>query len=307
MRCIKCKEKAAIELRRHNSAYCTKHYLEFFRSQVTRSIKRHRMFTHQDKLLLAVSGGKDSLALWDVLLTGGYRAAGLHIDLGIGDYAAHSREITQDFAQKAGTDLIVVSLDSEYGMGVPQLSRALRRVPCSGCGLSKRYIFNRVAREQGFNVLVTGHNLDDEAATLMGNVLHWQIGYLGRQSPILESTHPHLIRKAKPLYTLTERETASYVFLRGIEFVEEECPHAEGASSILYKEALNHIEVESPGSKQQFVDGFLDRMRPLVREEESVELRECTQCSDPTTGEVCAFCRMWERARKRMGELASQS
>ncbi len=307
MRCIKCKEKAAIELRRHNSAYCTKHYLEFFRNQVTRSIKRHRMFTYQDKLLLAVSGGKDSLALWDVLLARGYRAVGLHIDLGIGDYSAHSREITQDFAQKAGADLIVVSLDSEYGMGVPQLSRALRRVSCSGCGLSKRYIFNRTAREQGFNILVTGHNLDDEAATLMGNVLHWQIGYLGRQSPILESTHPHLVRKAKPLYTLTERETASYVFLRGIEFVEEECPYAEGASSILYKEALNHIEVESPGSKQQFVDGFLDRMRPLVREEETVELRECTQCGDPTTAEVCAFCRMWERARKRMGEPASQS
>jgi uncharacterized protein (TIGR00269 family) len=305
MRCIKCKEKAAIELRRHNSAYCSKHYLEFFRSQVARSIKRHRMFTHRDKLLLAVSGGKDSLALWDVLLTGGHRAVGLHIDLGIGDYSAHSREITQDFARKAGADLIVVSLESEYGMGVPQLSRALRRVPCSGCGLSKRYIFNRVAREQGFNVLVTGHNLDDEAATLMGNVLHWQTGYLGRQSPILESTHPNLARKAKPLYILTERETASYVFLRGIEFVEEECPHAEGASSILYKEALNHIEVESPGSKQQFVDGFLERMRPLVREEESVELRECTQCGDPTTSEVCAFCRMWERARKRMGEPAT--
>lgn len=307
MRCIKCKEKAAIELRRHNSAYCSKHYLEFFRNQVTRSIKRHRMFTYQDKLLLAVSGGKDSLALWDVLLAGGYRAVGLHIDLGIGDYSAHSREITQDFAQKAGSDLIVVSLDSEYGMGVPQLSRALRRVSCSGCGLSKRYIFNRTAREQGFNILVTGHNLDDEAATLMGNVLHWQIGYLGRQSPILESTHPHLVRKAKPLYTLTERETASYVFLRGIEFVEEECPYAEGASSILYKEALNHIEVESPGSKQQFVDGFLDRMRPLVREEETVELRECTQCGDPTTAEVCAFCRMWERARKRSSKPTSQS
>ena len=301
MRCIKCREKAAIELRRHNSAYCAKHYLEFFRSQMAKSIKRHRMFTHKDRLLLAVSGGKDSLALWDVLMATGYQVVGLHIDLGIGDYSAHSRQVTESFARDAKVELIVVELEAEYGMGVPQLSRALRRVPCSGCGLSKRYIFNRVAREQGFDVLVTGHNLDDEAATLMGNVLHWQLGYLGRQSPALESTHPQLAKKVKPLYTLTERETASYVFLRGIEFVEDECPHAEGASSILYKEALNHIEVKSPGSKQQFLDGFLDRMRPLVRKEDVVELVECARCGEPTTAEVCAFCRMWELTRKRSG------
>jgi len=306
MRCIKCQEKAVIELRRHNSAFCRDHYLEFFRDQVAHSIRRHRMFTHEDRLLLAVSGGKDSLALWDVLLAQGYRAAGLHVDLGIGDYSKRSRRTTEAFAQERGTELIVVELEAEYGMGVPQLSRALRRAPCSGCGLSKRYIFNRVAREQGFDVLVTGHNLDDESATLTGNVLHWQLGYLARQSPVLESTHPRLVKKVKPLYTLAERETASYAFLRGIEFVEEECPYAKGASSILYKEALNHIEAESPGSKQQFVDGFLQRMRPLMQREETVELRECGRCGEPTTAEVCAFCRTWERALKHPDTKAGQ-
>jgi len=306
MRCIKCQEKAVIELRRHNSAFCRDHYLEFFRDQVAHSIRRHRMFTHEDRLLLAVSGGKDSLALWDVLLAQGYRAAGLHVDLGIGDYSKRSRRTTEAFAQERGTELIVVELEAEYGMGVPQLSRALRRAPCSGCGLSKRYIFNRVAREQGFDVLVTGHNLDDESATLTGNVLHWQLGYLARQSPVLESTHPRLVKKVKPLYTLAERETASYAFLRGIEFVEEECPYAKGASSILYKEALNHIEAESPGSKQQFVDGFLQRMRPLMQREETVELRECARCGEPTTAEVCAFCRTWERALKQADTKAGQ-
>jgi len=306
MRCIKCQEKAVIELRRHNSAFCRDHYLEFFRDQVAHSIRRHRMFTHEDRLLLAVSGGKDSLALWDVLLAQGYRAAGLHVDLGIGDYSKRSRRTTEAFAQERGTELIVVELEAEYGMGVPRLSRALRRAPCSGCGLSKRYIFNRVAREQGFDVLVTGHNLDDESATLTGNVLHWQLGYLARQSPVLESTHPRLVKKVKPLYTLAERETASYAFLRGIEFVEEECPYAKGASSILYKEALNHIEAESPGSKQQFVDGFLQRMRPLMQREETVELRECARCGEPTTAEVCAFCRTWERALKQADTKAGQ-
>lgn len=307
MRCITCKGNAVIELRRHRAAYCPEHYMDFFRNQVARSIRRHKMFTHQDRLLLAVSGGKDSLAAWDVLLKLGYRVTGLHIDLGIGDYSDHSREVTESFARLVDGELIVVDLEAEYGLAVPQLARALRRVPCSGCGLSKRYIFNRVARERGFNVLVTGHNLDDEAATLMGNVLHWQVGYLARQSPVLESTHPSLARKAKPLYLMTERETASYAFLRGIHFVEEECPHATGASSILYKETLNRIEAESPGTKQQFVDGFLDRVRPMVREEEAADLRECARCGEPTTTEVCAFCRMWDAARCRSGSVSPQA
>jgi uncharacterized protein (TIGR00269 family) len=299
LRCIKCKEKAVIELRRHNAAYCAPHYLDFFRNQVSRNVRRHHMFTHKDRLLLAISGGKDSLALWDVLLALGYQVTGLHVDLGIENYSSHSLETTKAFAQRAGPGLVVVDLAKEYGLNVSQLSKALRRVACSGCGLSKRYIFNRVARERSFDVLVTGHNLDDEAATLLGNVLHWQLGYLARQSPVLESTHPRLVKKVKPLYTLTERETASYALLRGIEYVEEECPYATGASSILYKGTLNHIEVESPGSKQQFVDGFLQRLRPSIQRNERVELHGCARCSEPTTTESCAFCRTWDRALKR--------
>jgi uncharacterized protein (TIGR00269 family) len=273
--------------------------LEFFRNQVERNIKKHCMFTHDERLLVAVSGGKDSLALWDVLLGHGYSAAGLHIDLGIGEYSMLSREVTESFARQTGADLIVVDVKTTYGMAIPALSRALRRVPCSGCGLTKRYIFNRTARERGYNVLVTGHNLDDEAATLFGNVLHWQTGYLGRQSPVLDSTHSMLAKKVKPLYTLTERETASYAFLRGIKFIHEECPHAEGASSILYKNTLNTIERESPGTKQMFVDGFLQRFQPLVHMGEDVKLMECTRCGEPTTTEVCAFCRTWELAKRR--------
>lgn len=297
MKCIKCRGKASVELRRHNSAFCSPHYVEFVRNQVRRNVKRLRMFAPEDRILVAVSGGKDSLALWELLLEEGYSVAGLHIHLGIGEYSVRSAEVTQKFAQDRNAELIEFSLEDELGMGVPLLSRALRRVPCSGCGLNKRYLFNKIALERGFSVVATGHNLDDEAATLMGNTLRWQTDMLARQSPALESNHPQMVRKVKPLYTLTERETASYCLLRGIEYVVEECPNAKGAHSILYKDVLNRIETESPGTKQQFFQGFLSRMRPALQRDESVDLAACGECGQPTTGEVCAYCRMKKRAK----------
>ncbi len=301
MRCLKCQERAWVELKRHHAAYCPDHYTEFFERQLERNIKSKKMFTPQDNILVAVSGGKDSLALWDVLLRTGYQTAGLYIDLGISDYSTRSKEKAVAFAEARGARLIIKDVREEYGeglMGISELSKSLRRVPCSGCGLTKRYVLNQVAHELGFNVLATGHNLDDEAATLMGNVLHWQIGYLARQSPVLESTHEHLAKKVKPLYTFTERETLSYVLIKGIDYIEEECPNAHGAQSIIYKEALNAIERESPGTKQAFVDGFLKSARPLIQSsEEAVTLNACKQCGEPTTGETCAFCKMWDRAK----------
>lgn len=301
MRCSKCQSSAWVEMRRHNSAYCAEHYVEFFESRVQKNIKSLKMFTSEDKLLVAVSGGKDSLSLWDVLLRSGYKATGLYIDLGITEYSGRSRQKCEAFAALHSAPLIVRDIRAEFGAGmvaIPELARITRRVPCSGCGLSKRYIFNSMARAGGFTVIATGHNLDDEAATLLGNVLHWQTGYLARQAPVMESTHPSLARKVKPLYTFTERETLSYALIREIDYLEEECPHAQGASSILYKEVLNRIELESPGTKANFMVTFLDRARGLFEDRERGDVTACIRCGEPTTTEVCAFCRIWERARE---------
>ena len=288
-------------MRQHHAAYCPPHYLDFFKSHVARNIKSRRMFAPDAKVLVAVSGGKDSLALWDVLTGMGYETAGLYIDLGIGEYSTRSKEKSVAFAEKIGRELIVHDVRNELGggdLGITELSKTLKRVPCSGCGLTKRYVTNEAAHRLGYDVLATGHNLDDEAATLMGNVLHWQTEYLARQSPVLESTHAKLARKVKPLYTFTERETLSYVLLQGIDYIEEECPNAKGAKSILFKEVLNKLEYESPGTKSAFMNGFLDKLQPILRETEGVALNECVQCGEPTPGDVCSHCRMWDRARE---------
>jgi len=253
------------------------------------------MFALGDRVLVAVSGGKDSLALWDLLQRLGHRTAGLHLDLGIEGYSSLSRRKVEAFAAARGLELIVVDYRERLGVGIDQLYRRVRRTPCSACGLSKRYFFNAVAHEGGFDVVATGHNLDDEAASLLGNLLHWKTGYLAHQSPVLESPHPRMVKKVKPLFRLTERETAAYALLRGIDYVVEECPLAEGARSLLYKEVLNRLEQHSPGAKHNFLFGYLDVGRAAFREVEgTVDLRDCERCGQPTTGAVCAFCRMME-------------
>src|SRR5918911_2347094 len=195
MKCRKCGGTAILELRRHNAAFCADDFVEFFRNQVREAIRRHRMFTRDERVLVAVSGGKDSLALWDVLIDEGYDTTGLYLDLGIFEYSVESRTKCETFAARRGVPLLVRRVADEVGAPVPVIKQVTRRPPCSGCGLSKRYLMNRVALEHGMDVVATGHNLDDEAATLFGSVMHWQTEALPRQSPALPSTHPKLGRR----------------------------------------------------------------------------------------------------------------
>ena len=301
MKCRKCGAAAALELRRHNAAFCAPDFLEFFRNQVREAIRRHKMFVRGERVLVAVSGGKDSLALWDVLLEDGYDTTGLYLDLGIFDYSVESKAKCEAFAASRGARLVISRVADEVGAPVPVIKDVTRRPPCSGCGLSKRYLTNRVALDQGMDVVATGHNLDDEAATLFGSVMHWQTDALPRQSPALPSTHPKLVRRVKPLYRLSERETAAYAFLRRIDYIVEECPFARGASSIAHKEILNRMEEASPGAKHNFLFGFLEKARPAFERAEGAVLQECARCGQVTTGTVCAFCKLSDQVKRAAG------
>lgn len=301
MRCRVCRAKATVEVRQHRAAYCNACYLDYFLKQVRRNIQGQKMFTPEDRLLVVVSGGKDSLSLWDALLRLGYAVTALYLDLGIAGYSERSKEKCSDFAAANGVPLHVVSIKEEFGLSVPEMAERTRRVPCAVCGRIKRYLFNKYALEGGFSVVATGHNLDDEAATLLGNLLHWQTGYLARQKPVLPASQVKLVKKVKPLYTLTERECLAYALIRRIPYLAEECPYAEGATSITYKEALNHIEAAAPGTKLAFFKGFLKRKELFREEEESLELRECAVCGQATTEEVCSVCRLVEKARAAAG------
>ncbi|HSK90777.1 MAG TPA: ATP-binding protein [Euzebyales bacterium] len=304
-RCHACDRTSVIEVRRHRSAYCAEHFVDHVRSQVRDALDRHHMLSYADRVLVAVSGGKDSLALWDVLLDMGYRADGMYLGLGIDGYSDRSGDMVASFARRRGARLHTVDLASEFGYDIPAATRLRGRSSCGVCGLSKRYAFNRVARQHGYDVMATGHNLDDEAATLLGNVLRWQTPYLARQSPCLPASGG-MVRKIKPLYRLGEREMAAYCVVKGVDYVVEECPMVAGNTVLRYKDALNELERHSPGTKAAFLFGFLDRARDAhfpAAGSDAAEVVACTRCGQPTgvsyghdgRPAVCAFCRTRDR------------
>jgi uncharacterized protein (TIGR00269 family) len=310
MRCRSCGQKAAINMRHHKLALCREHYLDWIPEQTERFIRKYDMFTRDERMLVAVSGGKDSLALWDVLTRLGYQADGLYIGLGIDGgigYSAESQRLAEAFAAEHGLRLHVVDVAELEGATIPDAARLTHRgreKPCSVCGLTKRHIMNRVARDEGYDALATGHNLDDEAATLFGNTLTWSTGYLARQGPVLPASAGGLARKVKPFCRFYERETAAYALLRGIAYIYEECPFAVGAKSIQYKETLNRLEAERPGAKLAFYLSFLEAKRNGAFAAPAIQslggLQPCPRCGQPTSApEACAFCRTWDKVRAR--------
>ena len=305
MKCRRCKAPAVVEIRRHNAAFCRDCFLRHVHEQVKRAIAHYDMFEPRDRVLVAVSGGKDSLALWDVLLELGYRTDGLYLGLGIEEYSTRSGDLVRAFARERRADLIEVDLERDFGFDVPTAGKRGSRSTCAVCGLSKRYVFNKAARDHGYDVVATGHNLDDEAATLLGNTLRWQTDYIARQFPVLPAEEG-LARKVKPLYRLSELETAAYAFLRGIDYVVEECPLVAGNTQLRYKEAMNQLEATSPGTKAQFFLSYLDRAAPLFARQDDVTLAPCERCAQPTTGRFCAFCRAQAQILgERLGEPRS--
>ncbi len=308
MKCKKCGGKAVINMPQHNMGLCKDDFLQWLPEQMQKHIKKQKMFTPEEKILVAVSGGKDSLALWDMLNILGYQADGLYIALGIDEgisYSSESQRLTEKFANARGLNLHVVNMTADYGIDLPTLAKETRRgrdKPCSSCGLVKRHEMNRIARDFGYDVLATGHNLDDEAATLFSNTLQWNGDYLIRQHPVL-AERDGLARKVKPLFRFYEKEMAAYTLLRGIEYIYDECPFAEGSTSTQYKELLNQLEHEHPGTKIHFFTKFLSAKKKGLFAEPTTkivpELHICPKCGQPTSAhEICTFCRMMDRVNQ---------
>lgn len=307
MNCRKCGKLAVINMRQHKLALCKIHFPEWIQTQTQRFIKHYKMFNKDERVLVAVSGGKDSLALWDILLTLGYKADALYLGLGIDqgiDYATQSYECTVKFVKSFWPDakLHVLDVKETYGESIPEVAKRTNRSggkPCSVCGLIKRHEMNRIAYDLDYDVLATGHNLDDEAAVLWGNTLHWNVGYLARQAPVLPADRRGFARKVKPLCRFYEREMAAYALLRGIDYMYEECPFSVGATSIYYKELLNQMEKDRPGTKLEYYLGFLrakeQGMFHSMTEESPADLQPCECCGQPTSApNLCAFCRLWK-------------
>lgn len=293
MKCKVCKAEAAISLRSHNTGFCASCFLEYFRRQVEKGIRSQKLFTRDEKILVALSGGKDSLALMLELAELAYNVTGLFIDLKIPGSSDIARKHVEGFCKLHGLPLEIVDL-GEQGLAIPEVKKALHRPICSACGKIKRYFFNRMASEGGYDALATGHNLDDETGRLLSNTLRWDEDYLSAQGPLLPAG-PGFARKVKPLWRLTEFETANYAFLRGIDYHCAVCPYSRGASFTVLKNLVHQLELAMPGRKLDFYQGFLERGKARFGREQQEMPGVCGQCGQPTwNGDICGICRIRE-------------
>lgn len=307
MNCRICKDKglsrkAVIFLPHHNLSLCKDCFLVWYEHQLDSTIRKMKMFTRKDKILVAISGGKDSLALWYALTRLGYKADGIHIDLGIdrGNYSPISRNKSEALSRKINRTLHIVEVKKYFGEGIFKLQRLTRQPACSICGMVKRYFINTVALQKGYFCVVTGHNLDDEVATLFSSTLSWDIDTMGRQNLVL-SEKPGFARKAKPLVRFTEKEDVLYCLLREIDYIKDNCPFSTGNKSLVYKRIFNEIENNSPGTKLRFYFNFQRNLRPVLSDKSTSQLYPCPSCGQPTTSSsLCAFCRLKEKIKNKV-------
>jgi len=151
-----------------------------------------------------------------------------------------------------------------------------------------------VAYNNGYNVLLTGHNLDDETARLLGNLLNWDEEYIYRQYPVLPA-EGRMVKKVKPLVFVSRNELIAYCEAEGIEYIKIGCPNSKGARSLFLTNVIDSIEEKYPATKLRFLRGFF-KIRNYFHPHETVKLYECPACGMLTTSEkLCRFCRIKNR------------
>ena len=291
MKCTVCKAPAQIRLPSHNSKFCDPCFEKFFLNGVAKGLKTVGFPTDQP-LAVAVSGGKDSLAVWEALSHLGYKTLGLHINLGLGGFSDISARAVESFARPRGLDYRIEKLDHLFGHPLTEVARATRMPTCSVCGTLKRSYINSLTVGAGFATMATGHHLDDEAGRLMGNLIRHKEQYLEKFYPYLPSVHPAQAGRIKPLFRLDQHEIRAYCRIREIVPAQgESCPFSKGATSHYFQEAMEFLEGRMPGTKRDFLFTFLKSRKPPQEH----SFGTCQDCGQPTYGDKCGVCRLRER------------
>jgi len=306
---IKCKicgkRKEGIFLRSYNLKICFSCFISFFEKRVQNTIEKFRMFKREEKILVAVSGGKDSLSLAMALHDLGYDITLFHINAGFekNNISKIAQEKVENFAKKYNLPLKIVEVKKELGVSIYEASKFTGKEICGVCGLVRRYLMNREAMD--FDCIVTGHTLNDEVSYLLKGLLFWQDELLARHFPVLKEKKS-LKRKAKPLCLISEFETKKFCEIKGIDYQKETCPF-RGGSYVFFKKLVQEIEKEMPSAILGFYKGFLKRKRKLFGKMEEKDLSPCQKCGSLTSVKICSFCRLKEKIEKNLMEKFKKS
>lgn len=299
MPCKKCSSAPVIILPNSNIKLCSSCFIKYFEKKVFKTIKQHSLIEKNENIIVAVSGGKDSLSILYVLNKFSSRklpikVSALLIDEGIKNYRDETIEYAKEFCKKYKIKLQIISYKKSIGLTLDELKKKFPdTIACSMCGVLRRYLLNKSSRELKADKLATGHNLDDEAQSIVMNLFKNNVLLSSRLGPRTGVRKlPGFIPRIKPLYFLTQKEVSTYAYLHGIKPKFSECSYANDSYRFEIRDLLNNIEQKYPGTKYSIVASFMEIL-PLLREKyKNLNLNSCKTCNEPTSSQVCSACKL---------------
>lgn len=311
--CKRCQEKPVYKLN-NGRQFCSKCFTRYYERKVFRTIKKYNLIQKGDKIAVAASGGKDSTTL--LFLLKKFSREGkfctleaVAIDEGIHAYRDKTLKDLRAFCKKEKIKLHIFSYKKEFGFSLDEALKLVREkgiklTSCNICGVLRRYLINKKSRALGFNKVATGHNLDDEAQTILMNQFKGNISLSAKLGPWSGVSEEKVFaQRIKPLYFCTEKENMIYSFVHKIVPGFVECPNQQSYRFAI-RDFLNKFEAQNPGVKQAIVQSFLEVL-PLLKERfgpgekgKSVSkggkqinvLRSCASCGEPASNEICKAC-----------------
>src|SRR2546425_4850862 len=300
MRCSKCDLPAVTLIRYSGQHLCATHFRDFVERRVKRELHLQVEFLGGERIAVGLSGGKDSstttVLLHDILgPRRGTELVAITVDEGIASYRPEGIEFARALCRELGIEHRVVRHEDTVGWAMDEVVAAdPTAIPCSYCGVFRRNALNRAAREIGADYVATGLNLDDTAQSILMTVARGDVEKLARLGPH-ERVQPGLVPRLQPLRTVPEKEVYLYAMLRGIHFHDGTCPHSDRAQRGRFREIVNRLEEDSPGTRHAIIRGY-DALRPLPSDHfPTPDLDECVACGEPTANLMCKACEL--RAR----------
>ena len=304
MRCSTCSKEAVIDLPYVSQHLCEQHFLGSFQERVRRELHRQLPRFRGGTIAVALSGGKDSATA--LALTQRYFASranlqlvALTVDEGIAGYRSATIERARDLCRTLGVEHRVIRAIDEIGTTTDEaVGRLVGTVPCSYCGVWRRQMLNRAARDANASVLVLGFNLDDLAQTVLMNLARADLARLTRMAPH-RRRQPGLIPRIAPLAQVPEREVYLFARLSHLPFDHGECPHATRAARNVFREVVWELEEAFPGTRHALLRTQERLTDLLATHSESGAPHRCTECGEPSGATLCRACEYLRTAHSR--------
>lgn len=270
------------------------------KKKVIKTVRKEKLLDKGDKLLVALSGGKDSVTTLEILNS--FRKMNIielcavTVDEGIANYRQEGVDIAIRHAERLGIEHKVVSLKQNYGITLDEImERENHRGSCTYCGVFRRTIINKAAREMGATKIATGHNLDDEVQAIMMNYLEGNTDNLTKLGAKTESKAKEFTVKIKPLREIPEREIGLYVVAKGLEVHFDSCPYAMQSFRGEVSEVINQLSEKHPTIKYSTLRGY-DKIKGILKKEMQKEYSHgrCKRCGEPSANELCKVCSFLE-------------